>query len=389
MNVLANVLRTLHNFIRAICQLYFLSRPERILKPYVSLLMLPNELINLILEYLEPIDRAVLSQTCRSLRYILGEEARPIHFSHKDFLKFLIVVARNEPERWVCGKCTCLHRMIPYDTPASRRYQRLPCNRYSKWLILVDTCFEGRKFWLRHQHVQLAIKHTRLQLTAYQQYLHTLVKPHIYICALTTPFASTGWQTVNHAMYPRITSGNDGEPRFLLYSVWHYFKEDGDDRLRISKLEPQLVCPHLHFGLDHDITPNPLTVALRYAYKNGINGQKQDGACIRCATDYTIWYNRGDVLLQIWRDLGTESSPFNITWTSQTIKGRLEDDVEDLLSTPWSGPILDHEPGSFMMSASKFDRKIRRKWLPEPGVLRRCAGERRRRHPDSYITLVT
>ncbi|KAI0868583.1 hypothetical protein GGS24DRAFT_205683 [Hypoxylon argillaceum] len=316
------------------------KRPHEQLNVNVPLLKVPVELIGCIATFLEPADKVLLSQTCRSLRACLRKHSSAAHLSRADYFVYLAGKARELPEQWVCDYCMSLHRINKRDKPtaewppSSCRADVAP----APWrrTRLGDTCHIG----IEHHHVQLALKYTRLQQPKYDSYLRALLEP----CRQKL-FNTSGkrWVTheVRYSAYPRIDTGSDGNPRFLLYSLWQYLAGGRD--LILPNLGCQRICPHLEFRDDNYMAYNNcLLQCFLGVFEPSYADAECRGSCSRCATDFSVMRCGQSLYLQVWQDLGPEGSPLDLAWRCQNIRPGLD----GIPNSATTGPTVYHKGGS-------------------------------------------
>ncbi|KAI1126098.1 hypothetical protein F5Y10DRAFT_294035 [Nemania abortiva] len=301
-------------------------------------LQVPAELLSYIATFLAPADAVLLSQTCRSMRARLGKHSNTARLSCADQFAYLAGIARDLPEKWVCDYCLALHPINKRDKPTA---ERRPCS---------CPLYSFQKSWLRtrlhnhyhiaieHHHVQLALKYTRLQQRKYDSYLQDLLKPY-----QERPFSTMSYTSITHqarySAYPRIVTGSDGNPKFLLFSVWKYLAGGRD--IMFHRLGCQRICPHLKFlDYDYDKYNNSLLHTVRWALHK--SGMEWRNSCARCATDFSAMLCGRNLYLQVWQDLGPEGSPLDLAWRSQNIYPG----VDGVTNSAEAGPSLHHKAGS-------------------------------------------
>ncbi|KAI1115921.1 hypothetical protein F5Y14DRAFT_408621 [Nemania sp. NC0429] len=308
----------------------------------VLILQLPVELIDYIATFLAPADKALLSQTCRSMRMCLSKHLSTADLSPADKFAYLAGIARERPRQWVCDFCMALHPIDRNDKPTAER-RPCSCPAHVIWESWCRTPLQTASFSLEieHHHVQLALKYTRLQKRRYNSYLRAILEP----CQKREYNTYTGGpitHQVRYSAYPRIVTGRDGTPRFLLFSVREYVAGGRD--IGIQNLGWQRICPHL--GLfdrgGSGYNDNNLVHSFVWALNPGQDGTAWRNACDRCATDFSVTLCGRNLYLQVWQDFGPEGSPLDLAWRSQNIRGGL--DLVNNSST--TGPTLYHEPGS-------------------------------------------
>ncbi|KAI1192497.1 hypothetical protein F5X97DRAFT_340257 [Nemania serpens] len=295
------------------------QRPREQPNVKIPFLQLPAQLVGRIATFLEPADKLLLAQTCRSIRMYLRMHSSMIYLSRADYFAYLACLARELPKQWVCDYCMALHPIDKYDRPTNQWCPR-SCPVYAE---LGFWC-RGRlrsfyQIRLEHHHVQLALKYTRLQQRKYKSYLRALLQPYA-----KQPFNTGSSATIAHetrySTYPRIVAGRDGIPRFLLYSVWKYFAGGRD--IVFQNLGDQRICPHLLFR-DGNFSEdnNNLSQSFLWALNPENWGFECRNACPRCATDFSVMLRGRNLYLQVWQDLGPEGSPLDLAWRSQTVRG--------------------------------------------------------------------
>ncbi|KAI1164059.1 hypothetical protein F5B18DRAFT_616734 [Nemania serpens] len=194
-------------------------RPREQPNVNIPFLQLPVELVDCIAAFVAPADKVLLTRTCRSMRACLGKHSNPAHLSRADYFAYLAGIAREQPKQWVCDFCMALHPIDKYDRPTTE-YRPCSCpvdDRWASWHR--NRLQEHRDIEIQHHHVQLALKYTRLQQRKYDSYLRALLESY-----KEKPFDALGLRCIAHQVrysaYPRIVTGSDGNPRFLLYSAW-------------------------------------------------------------------------------------------------------------------------------------------------------------------------
>ncbi|KAI1630554.1 hypothetical protein F4809DRAFT_282570 [Biscogniauxia mediterranea] len=302
-------------------------------------LRLPPELICYIAEFLTPVDLALCSQTCRSLRTILGSNAACL--SRTEYFTYLASRARGLPERWVCEKCTTLHSIVKLDTPSSI-YNMSSCPRYAHGKRRDDTRLHYNQFPIDHHHFQLALKYTRLQRQKYNSYLKDLMA--LYYDVHFGPSAAILIKT-HYMAFLKIVADNDGNFRFFFLFTWRYYKSR--ENISLYDLGYQLICPY--FELNY-CTSLCFRSGLCYVFEKAVreaiearrDNQDRTGACLRCATDFSVQLTPEYLDLHAWQDFGPEGPPVDLAWKSQSNGTDWEYDK----NWRFAGPTLYHEPGS-------------------------------------------
>ncbi|KAI6092330.1 hypothetical protein F4821DRAFT_279598 [Hypoxylon rubiginosum] len=310
------------------------------------LLQLAPELVNAIADFLKPVDRVLFAQTCRSARAKLFEgPLTACRLSRNEYITYLTAQARALPDKWACEKCMVLHPVVDTDTPTSISKSSCPLSHHNPTRI-------GNLSWkqipIKHHHIQLALKYTRLQHHGYDYYLKALLKPYY--------LKGTGMGTdvpleIRYSAYPKIIKDDNGNLKFLLASNWRYSKDH--KRILLHHLGYHQICPHLEWNYCnncskrfcdksyHDSPCHTLYRATETVVEDRCKNQRI-GACPRCPTDYSVQLMPEYLDLWVFQDFGSECSPIDLAWTTHCYNGPWGN------SANWrkSGPTLYHEPGS-------------------------------------------
>lgn len=301
----------------------------------------PNEILLEIIGYLDLHDEFLLSQTCRAFRNLTQRDWRLAvrQLSYAKQMQFWTGLAYVLPDYWVCGQCGKLHAMNKYDGPKDDPRSNImvpPCQ------LQLGLKFH-RVYQLRHTHVQLALKLTRMG-SFHQKYLAYIMAP---FATETMSSISSRLRLKYHAI-PKIVA-----QRFLL-QVKHEFR-DGDDKTAVSPSELRVegICPHMII-MPSDWRPfgHRADLDLILSQRLGLDGLSRDvnlafddfgmpfsGYCKRCPTDYIVVANPGVVTIYSWHDLGSYTTPFDPQWTLH-IRSRGK------CFQPWPYPdVAHHQPG--------------------------------------------
>jgi hypothetical protein len=306
------------------------------------LLQLPVEIILLISKALSPASRAIISQTCWSLRIIVGSNpARTLRDYER--AEYLTSMARSMPEQWVCEACLALHPVHGHDIPGTLHAWTCP-RRYYRGDVY-DVPFVDISF----RHVQLALKYVRLGNQSRRSYLHKLVAPYdhdfnaIRYRGIAAMDPLTDEFTVNYSVYPKVVMGADGDLRYLTLSVWVYEKGclpvslyTTRGHLSLSTMGRQLyICKHQAFGY-----VDPLPEAIDSAFESNA---EQRRSCLGCRTDYSVEASPDRLELRVWRDLD-DGSPIDSRRTRLVV---WRDNIRS--GHPHNSALLEnvsHKPGS-------------------------------------------
>ncbi|KAI1653067.1 hypothetical protein F4813DRAFT_284969 [Daldinia decipiens] len=281
------------------------------------LLKLPVELVNGILELIPPIDRAVASLTCRSLRLILGKSDAH-NLSTAQYLRYHVRVARDLPDRWVCEACFKLHPVSLGDTPLTPWRMTCPL-RWDRWCHEVygqQSRLDNRYLSVDHRHVQLALKYTRLQDHWSRRHLHTLLANHRDDEFPTHPYPYNRQNVlkVTYTVTPRVVRDQHENLRYMLRSVWHFRKDSME--ISLVTVGDIKLCPHLALLGDmrrmevHQL--DILQEIKRAILLNGI--ETYIAGCNLCATDFKIAVHKDHITVHTWQDMGTKGSPGDKAW---------------------------------------------------------------------------
>ncbi|KAI0131411.1 hypothetical protein F4814DRAFT_168128 [Daldinia grandis] len=307
------------------------------------ILELPAELILYLSDFLEPSNYMIFSHTCRSIYIILGmqpisvchnSDARYIHWQR---IKYLSLLSKDLPDYWACESCMTLHTVDKRDLPSTPR--NFFCHRRLGRLVgrVYNEQFAAGSHFLslEHQHVQLALKYTRIKDSKYNAYLRALLTPYD---ARRFPHMNLFWKTLfstlfpffetSSVIYPKIVSDPDGTLRFLVSFIWTY-KTTQDVSMPLMNMGELAICPHTHFRsgrvfyyiceygpVIQDVRGSAVRTVQRYRY--GAT-EALTGSCSRCPTDFALQVTRQCVEIRVWRDMGTEGSPVDLPWRVNTM----------------------------------------------------------------------
>ncbi|KAI4864314.1 hypothetical protein F4820DRAFT_470651 [Hypoxylon rubiginosum] len=319
-----------------------------------ALLRLPLEMIHLITDLLTPVQRVLFSQTCRSLQNGLGRYPNASKLSRIDYFAYLAGHARGLPDQWVCEDCMALHPMTELDTPAAEYFSSsCPLGPLGKSLgghpclfkvKRMDTRLYYHQIRIEHQHIQLALKYTRLQQPEYNKYLQALLAPHH---RGTWKPSFTSCLRTRYSAYPKVIADDDGNLRFMLLSTWRYRRDSYED-ISFRNMGYQIICPHLEtfYHPMEKLIRAPLHVleaTFEEAFEAGPDGKERTSACPHCATDFSVRLTPTYMDLHVWQDFGSEVSPVDPAWKSHHFQKGCTPTIEN---TRTSGPTIHHEPGS-------------------------------------------
>ncbi|KAI2782367.1 hypothetical protein F4815DRAFT_35398 [Daldinia loculata] len=279
--------------------------------------LLPVELITEISKFMLPVDRAVCSLACRSLRSIFGNSSVR-NLSTAQYLRYLVRVARDLPDQWVCEACFKLHPISQDDTPLTPWKMTCPL-RWDRWCHEVygqQSRLDNRYFSVDHRHIQLALKYTRLRDPRYQLYLNKLLAEHRDLEFPTHPYPYSRQNVlkVKYVATPRVVRDRYGNLRYMLRSVWDFRKDSME--ISLVTVGDIKLCPHLALLGDmrrmrvHEL--NRLQVVKHDILLN--ERETYPAACHVCATDFYVLIYKDHIMVHTWQDMGTKGSPGDKAW---------------------------------------------------------------------------
>lgn len=322
---------------------------------------LPCELILSVCDQLDPQSQVLLSETCRFMWAVLGNDSLEIiaEFKMYEHVEFQSILVRDYPDWWFCDRCMSLHRVMlsdNYDLVHSKLK-----DYYDQDAILTR---------VKHRHVQLALKYTRMQgycRPFHQECLQRLLAPYHFSQTAYGPI-DIGRQSVQCSCYPKVALGQDGRLRYLLLAVVRLPPSSG----RVDVAEPMAyfdICPHLAVNYRHGdfreaveqrnlepfLIPFPhvaiaIQAALEKSKRDGLCGDINESeevcdGCPRCPLDFSVRVARDFIELRLWQDFGPEVAKSDVAWQVH-ICGRYwyEGCVYSIV---WGeGPNISHVPGS-------------------------------------------
>lgn len=166
-----------------------------------SFLKLPNEMLFHISSLFELHDQFILRQTCKDMQTLLQKDWKLLftRLTVSQQQDFLAALSFTKPNHWVCGGYHRLHRNNTNDVP----WHMLRACPYDKHKAQFLSRSE-----IRESHVQLALKLTRLETAADQEYLKKIMSP---FTPESGPYSGHKTKSCFHAA-PRIIAD-----RFILY----------------------------------------------------------------------------------------------------------------------------------------------------------------------------
>ncbi|UPK97839.1 hypothetical protein LCI18_008774 [Fusarium solani-melongenae] len=176
---------------------------------------------------------------------------------------------------------------------------------------------------LCHRHVQLALKYLRLgpQSAEEQAHLDDLLRPGRVVQTIDFALAlkppGDGVVRLEQYYCPKVVHG-----RYLILHTCTYTSFEGYGNptpilkafkhrsVRFYRREKELgVLNQEEFNIALNVN-SPLAPRV-------FRADKVDWSCPDCATDLEALWNGSSVTMKVWRDLGTEGSPFATDWKRQ------------------------------------------------------------------------
>lgn len=294
------------------------------------LIRIPAELFDLITEDLNLETLFLLSRTCRHARFFLHRDWRAeLQKTYPgEGMRFLHRIAYLMPDYLACAGCRKLHPIDLNDTPEHPTYSRRGCLDARSCHCVRNESRAHLEYVIVHNHVQLALKYTRLNTHA--EYLDKLMK--FYSRREDRPWNCEATMEVRTTETPKIVNG-----RFLNETAWVLCRKDGRE-IRPCDVDSAIleICMHI-----------PLYDALRYVHRLHDRGVRpQSGliddyssdvdapfparrlSCRDCRADFDFQLDDKRWVIRSWRDFGTEAETVctmvsdwkDLNWTHKHIK---------------------------------------------------------------------
>lgn len=282
-----------------------------------------------------PLDtQAVLSQTCRAMRNIL-KVPEPGNLPYVERVDYLANLAKGRVDCWVCDECVKIHKMHLVDRPLSTVSGN--CKRVDGYHNTSCNLVRWRKhFSLTSQHVELALKYTRLGKDKlgwkHRLYLEEVLKPRV--CRDKMRDVDGLKKNVTCRIEPKVVDG-----RFLLRTEWTYsFKDEekltAQDVWRLLARQGEecswYEMRYSEVGVSQEGDDDCSTChrcLSRAATKRAVENHNVDveGHDLSSPTDYTFRVEAGKAKLIAWQDIGKGVSPIDLAWT-RTMLTQPDDD---------------------------------------------------------------
>ena len=284
---------------------------------------IPFEIFLQIAAHLPIESQFILSRTCRRARFSLHRDwtSELKQLSPADRVRCLLLIAYDLPDHLACAVCFKLHRVDKRCTPSryqhGRRSCREPWDRH--YLTSCYNKLNHSAYILVHNHVQLALKYTRLS-DKNTEYRDALMKPYFFYAPAPQGYLlkPLGARDVYYDLLctqrPKITCGT-----FLHESVWVVRSTDDGPILwsDVSSTMTSVVEEHFLMLLFSDI----LRLGSRRWRRASPGAESCEyipagESCVRaisCPTcrveilfqlEYDVW------VIKSWANYGTELEPF-------------------------------------------------------------------------------
>ncbi|KAI8724468.1 hypothetical protein NCS52_00016000 [Fusarium sp. LHS14.1] len=283
-----------------------------------------------------PLDtQAVLSQTCRPMRNILKVPV-PADLPYVERVDYLANLAKDRVDCWVCDDCVKIHKMHLADRPLSTVSGN--CTRVNTDNNTSTNLFRrGKHFFLTSQHVELALKYTRLGKDnlswKHKLYLEEVLKPRV--CRDKMHDVDGLKKDVTCRISPKVFDG-----RFLLRTEWTYnFKDEekltAQDVWRLLDRQGEecswYEMRYSEVGVSSEGEDDCSTChrcLSRAATKRAVENHNVDveGHDLNSPTDYTFRVEAGKAKLIAWQDIGKGVSSIDLAWTRTVLTQPDEDD---------------------------------------------------------------
>lgn len=298
------------------------SHPREPQPANAFLAQMPLDVLLIIASFLPLHAELILTHTCVAIKKAL---TRPSNAERRldwdEHLEYLTAVISNRTDRWVCDDCDRTHPTYIQDTP--RTPMAPDCYRLK--FLQVENRWVDPFNLTCHRHVQLALKYLRLgpQSTQEQTHLDDLLRPgcvgQTIDLALALSYNCKGSVRLEQYYCPKVVHGR----YLILHTCTYTLSED------YSSLPPVIgACKHRIVEFDRH--KKELAVRSREGFSLDVNlnpriaprvwKADQVGfgwSCSDCATDLEAHWNGTSVVIKVWRDLGTEGSPFAKDWKRQ------------------------------------------------------------------------
>ncbi|CAI4220080.1 unnamed protein product [Parascedosporium putredinis] len=239
-------------------------------------------------------DKINLSETCKRFYGILNYDCKRLwgRLESPGKIKVLYNLAYLRPGQIACPECLVLHNIDYNDLPT--RAESPVCSHFDRYRIHEDISVPYES---SHARVQLALKFMRTG--THSLYLAQLLRPYTYLRSVSL-MSAPHVLDVSLTLEPRIYDGH-----YILGICWTIHGAAEVKNYVNPRFPPFGLCPHLG---TLEFKDGGFLQAARRAMDDALVAVK--GCCISCRTDYVIVYNGVELIIQVWKDLGTEETLF-------------------------------------------------------------------------------
>ena len=223
------------------------------------------------------------------------------------------------PNHVACASCNILHKVNVADTPTSR----YPVGRCMRGVETRDHRYEvtwhgsADNFRLVYNHVQLALKYTRLTNT-HTEYLAELMKPYAFCEDKGDRFppSRSGSSLLSLFSYHRTETPKIVDGRYLLESVVDIRSRDVGP-IQLSKatwLFPRVCSMHWDTTVGSITLPTGESMWDTNFYMPSSLILFESFSCDTCRTDFQFELSSRRWTVRMWRVFGTETEPVHERW---------------------------------------------------------------------------
>ncbi|KAL2684616.1 hypothetical protein Neosp_005695 [[Neocosmospora] mangrovei] len=296
------------------------SHPREPQPANAFLAQMPLDVLLVIASFLPLHSELIFTHTCVAVKKAL---TRPNNAERRldwdEHLEYLTTVISNRIDRWVCDDCDRTHPTYMEDTPQTPMAP--DCYRL-KFFQVENPWTEPFKLPC-HRHVQLALKYLRLgpQSAKEQAHLDDLLRPghdaQTIDCAVILWPGCDGVVRLEQDYYPKVVHG-----RYLILHTCTYtpLEKYGSPTPDLKACEHRSVHVYRREKQLSVLNQQEFTMSL---HRNSplaprvSRADKVDWSCPDCETDLEAYWDGPSVIMKVWRDLGTEGSPFATVWRRQ------------------------------------------------------------------------
>ena len=288
---------------------------------------LPPKLLHRIVKNLPVFTRVLFMNTCHAFRTSLYHDARCVtKLPRLDVAEYLMCLARDRPNKWVCVNCLELHAVNKRGSP-----YKLGKKACAEDGSTDENCiqFNDSVYEIRHKHVQMALKYTRLSLDGklswYQRrHLRSLLEPFADRFRLS-PNPKKKDDVIDLLIWPKVVKG-----RLVVWSCYRYRKHEVGDLFLLTDMGRLEICPHQSFNFKNSAWRDRPRSAFSQATEQAIRDRNSigvSGCCPWCMTDFEVKYTWTKAEISVWKDLGPETSALMPAWRSLAFSPSFTTDI--------------------------------------------------------------